>query len=173
MADRIASRSSSTSGSCKPTDSSKGVPVISMFSNTYWKRKERGLSGLAELTMPPQGRGETITSGTFGKSCSPSFYIVSGIVLSVLCCPPKKGDLGRYSFHSNRQKDAYAEEICTRLTALEKVLFSLWKAFTSCHALRATRLLRTCLHRTCSTKAEIATRWNSYRVGELEEILSA
>lgn len=95
MAERIHSHSSSTSGSCKPTEASKGVPVIGMFSNTYWKRKDRGFSGLAELTVPPQERAETSTGGTFGKSCSPSFYIAPGIVLSVLCCPPKEGGVCR------------------------------------------------------------------------------
>lgn len=64
MADHRVSRSSSTSGSCKPTESSKGVPVMSMFSITYWKRKrkKRGLSGLAELAVAPTGEAASFGS---------------------------------------------------------------------------------------------------------------
>lgn len=123
MADHRVSRSSSTSGSCKPTESSKGVPVISMFSITYWKKKKRGISGLAELAMAPTGE----VAGFFWKSCRPSL-IVSGIVLSVLSYSPKKEDLGAWVFQNNRvnmQQDEYAEEICTTLIALGKVLFPL------------------------------------------------
>lgn len=86
--------------------------MTGMFSNTYCKRKDGALSGLAQLITAP--KEEVASLG----SHSASFYNASGIVPSVLWYSPKEEDLGSLVCYNNWEKDAYAKETGTTLLVL-------------------------------------------------------